>query len=543
MALPTADSHRPALDVYKERTCLIAAVRSARCARHPRPGTCPIAGSEPAGSSGDRPPPVIGLPILRAEGVSLANSANATLFQVAALVRETALRRRRPEPPDDLKLALRQVYIAFVIDTTNSMRPAIEAVRRVVEELSDERSPRYRGLSLRVALVEYRDQDAGYPRAQDFRPPAALRPILGTVEAAARGDGTIPEAVFDGVTAALPAARNLAWPAGPIGDASTKLLVLIGDAPDHATDLVRAKEIAAQARKNHITIAAVRLTDPLLSRSEAACLRDQWRVLAEQGYRPEQGAGAAKQLLPPMLPVVSPEASADRDAAVAEIASHVQALIDDRARDALRIAAERQAESERRLKAYANSQRLTLDQLAPVLVDLHRGEAQPEYHQDPRFQGQKAPSIRVGWVADKLGEKPMVSAAVLMNRDELGVLIDELEAFVQAAEGARDLSELRRIGMAAAAGETAFLAADRGERTFAEHLQRQGFPPPRNGSLLGRTQADLLQADSLYRGELRSRLREPDSPTRSVFANLRTGRIRSRRSMVCEWCPTSSSRL
>ena len=35
-------------------------------------------------------------------------------------------------------------------------------------------------------------------------------------------------------------------------------------------------------------------------------------------------------------------------------------------------------------------------------------------------------------------------------------------------KGAKDLTDLRRIGTAAVAGETAFLAADRGNRTFAE---------------------------------------------------------------------------
>jgi hypothetical protein len=370
---------------------------------------------------------------------------------------------------------------------------------------------------LRVALVEYRDRESGYPLAQDFRTPAALRTVLRGVDAAPRGDGTIPEAVFDGVAAALPSAGKLSWPTGATGDASTKLLVLIGDAPDHATDLVRASSLAAEARQSRITIAAVQLTDPLLSRSEAGNLAAQWRTLAEQGYRPEQraaaaaagvGGGGEKQLAPPILPRVSPDEAGDRNAAVAEITGRIQSLINDRARDALRIADERQAEAERALQAYATSQRLTLDQLAPVLVDLHRGETHPEYHQDPRFQGRKAPSIRRGWIAESLKGRPLVTPGVLMNRDELEVLIDELEAFEQAAEGARDLNELRAIGTAAAAGDTAFLAVDRGGRTFAEHLQRQGFPPPRRGSLLGRTQADLLQADSLFRGELRTRLRE-----------------------------------
>lgn len=72
----------------------------------------------------------------------------------------------------------------------------------------------------------------------------------------------------------------------------------------------------------------------------------------------------------------------------------------------------------------------------------------------------------------------------------------------------RDLSELLTIGNAAASGETAFLATDRGDRTFADHLRRrQGLPPSRPDSLLRRSQADLLQADEPSRAALDARLR------------------------------------
>jgi hypothetical protein len=508
MALPTAEPNRPPLDVYREHDCSLAALDHRRCARHPQPGSCPLEGSEPAEARRGRPSPVIGLPILRAEARRAPDGSQSALYEVAAMVRETVPPPPPTEPPEDLKLALRQVYIAFVIDTTNSMQRAIDAVRRVVAELADERSPRYRGLFLHVALVEYRDEETSFPRVNDFSTPATLRTILERVVAAPRGDGTIPEAVFKGVSAALPGSGTLSWPAGALGDAATKLLVLIGDAPDHATDLVRAQELAAQSKAHRVTIAAVELFDPLLSRSEAAHLREQWRALAEGGYRPRRPGEGKPEVLAPVLARVAPEAGGDRERAVAEIKDQIQGLIDDRAQDALTIAQARQEEAERALRDYANSQRLTLNQLAPVLVDLHRGETRPEYRQDPRFQGQKAPSVRLGWIAERIDDQPLVTIGVLMAREELGVLIDELEAFEQAAEGAHDLTDLRRIGTAAAAGETAFLAGDRGMRTFAEHLERQGFPPPRPGSLLSRTQADLLQADRLYRDELRARLRD-----------------------------------
>ncbi len=152
---------------------------------------------------------------------------------------------------------------------------------------------------------------------------------------------------------------------------------------------------------------------------------------------------------------------------------------------------------------------MTLDRVAPVLVDLHRGDAAKVARPDPRFDGRKAPSVRRGWVADSIDGKPMVAVEILMSSDELTTLIGELTQLQQAASGtARDLSELIQIGTAAASGETSFLAADRGSRTFADHLRRrQGFPPARPGSLLARSQSDLLRSDDLTLAALDARLR------------------------------------
>ena len=186
----------------------------------------------------------------------------------------------------------------------------------------------------------------------------------------------------------------------------------------------------------------------------------------------------------------------------------LQALIDDRIAHARNLAALAAAQAERRLGEYVNGQGLTLDQVAPVLVDLHRGEPAATARPDPRAGGRKAPSLRRGWIAERREGVPLVTVEVLMARDELGVLIDELTQLQQAAQGtASELADLLRIGNAAASGETGFLAADRGTQTFADHLRRrQGLPPARPDSLLRRTQADLLQADDLYRSALDTRL-------------------------------------
>ena len=285
------------------------------------------------------------------------------------------------------------------------------------------------------------------------------------------------------------------------GELATKLLVLLGDAPDHARDLDRARALADRAKQAGITIATVAIDRPgVLSRDEQARYRDQWRTLAEESYRP---LDKSTSFAGPVEPITASLQEGDR------IAERLGALIDDRIEHARTIAALATAEAEGRLAEYVNSRGMTLDRVAPVLVDLHRGDAAKVARPDPRFDGRKAPSVRKGWIVGSIEGKPMVTVEILMSADELRALIGELTQLQQAASGtARDLAELIQIGTAAASGETSFLAADRGSRTFADHLRRrQGLTSTRPGSLLARSQADLLRSDDLTLAALDARLR------------------------------------
>ncbi len=294
---------------------------------------------------------------------------------------------------------------------------------------------------------------------------------------------------------------HLAWPSGRTGELATKMIVLLGDAPDHARDLARAEALATRASAAGITIATVALDRPgSLSRDEKRRLTEQWRTLAQGSFHPlDKSSGFQRPVAPADLRLDQAEA----------LEPLLQSLIDDRLEHARNLAALAQAEAEGRLARYVNRQGLTLDQVAPVLVDLHRGEPEPAARPDPRADGRKAPSVRRGWIAERFGGKTLVDVGMLMARDELATLIDELTQLQSAAQGtSATLAELLEIGNAAAVGETAFLAADRGNQTFAEHLRRrQGLPPARPDSLLGRSQTDLLQADDLYRAALDARLR------------------------------------
>src|SRR5205814_1951193 len=102
--------------------------------------------------------------------------------------------------------------------------------------LVEEAGRRYRDVTLRLALVEYRDEAPSYGfkvrRVCPFTNPASFRAALETISAAKSGDGSVDEAVLDGVALALPPAKDEGaalshpdWPTGRAGELATKLLV------------------------------------------------------------------------------------------------------------------------------------------------------------------------------------------------------------------------------------------------------------------------------------------------------------------------------
>jgi hypothetical protein len=228
-----------------------------------------------------------------------------------------------------------------------------------------------------------------------------------------------------------------------------------------------------------------------LSPEDRARFEAQWRTLAEASYRPPDRSGAP---LPPGL------IRADQ---VDALATRLDALIDDRMDRVRAVAARDAAEAEGRLREYVDSRGRTLRQVAPVLVDLHRGETNLTPRPDPRFNGRKAPSIRRGWIAERGVGGKQLDVGLLMARDEVDALIAEFAALQQAASGsATAVADLRAVG-----GDS-FFAEDRGPQTFADYLRRHRHLPIRADSLLERAQSDLLRADELDRAALDARLRD-----------------------------------
>ncbi|CAF0796183.1 unnamed protein product [Adineta steineri] len=147
---------------------------------------------------------------------------------------------------------------SYIASATNSIRSIVEEI--VVSEKSD----------IHLALVEYRDhppQDATFvTRVHDFT--AKVSEMKGWLEqCSAQGGGDAPEAVADGLHAAL----KLSW-----RENATKICVLISDAPPHGLDPngdqfpngcpagLDPLKIVREMAEKHITLYTVGVEPPIV---------------------------------------------------------------------------------------------------------------------------------------------------------------------------------------------------------------------------------------------------------------------------------------
>ncbi len=496
LATPTARAGRPSLVLYEKEECARARGDGVACPTHK--GGCPTLGEERAGQAAFAG----GFPILRT-----VRNGRTTVYEVASLVKQEGAIGPPKQIPPELLSQIRQVSIAFVIDTTASMQATIDRTRELARKLKDDVRQKYQDVTLKLALLEYRDTSPSYGYvtrlASPFADPVGFESALNVLQAARSGDGSIDESVLDGLAAALPGGDEsiLEWPSGRKGELATKLVILIGDAPDHAKDLARAKQLARRARDAGVTIATVDVErgKGLLSRGETRRLKEQWTTLAAESFRPlDPGAQFSRPIEPVRLTLND----------LSTLTGRLDDLIAARVERARTLAAIAQADAENRLGEYVNSRGMTLDQIAPVLVDLGKqgvrgGSA------DPRTRGRKAPSVRRGWLPQAVGERAMVTTDLLLSKAELLILLEELARLQQVATGAEaDREELLRIGTAAASGETAFLGSDRSGESIAQILKRRAeLPDSGPQSLLRRGLDELSQSDDVTRTALQERLR------------------------------------
>lgn len=118
--------------------------------------------------------------------------------------------------------------IAFIVDTTGSMKDDIKAVKDSLFEIVDHITTRTEGLEIRFGIVSYRDhppQDRTYvTMVFDFTEKIKrVHKLISELKPSEGGD--TPEAVADGL---FDARTKLSW-----GRDAYKVLLLVGDAPPH----------------------------------------------------------------------------------------------------------------------------------------------------------------------------------------------------------------------------------------------------------------------------------------------------------------------
>lgn len=159
------------------------------------------------------------------------------------------------------------VEVTFVLDTTGSMGPLIEAAKRKIWSIATSIVDCSPGADIRMGLVAYRDIGDAYV-TKTFTLTPDIQDLYGNLLALrAQGGGDWPESVNEALHVAV---TKMPW----TQDSNvTRIMFLVGDAPphmDYAQD-VKYPEVMRMARERGIIVNAV----------QAGSARDTARVWTE----------------------------------------------------------------------------------------------------------------------------------------------------------------------------------------------------------------------------------------------------------------------
>ena len=164
------------------------------------------------------------------------------------------------------------VEVAFVLDTTGSMGPLIEAAKRKIWSIATAIVDANPDAEIRMGLVAYRDIGDDYV-TKKFELTKDIQDLYANLlELRARGGGDWPESVNEALEVAV---TKLSWTQG---SEICRIMFLVGDAPphmDYAQD-TKYPEVLRMARERGIVVNAV----------QAGGARDTervWRDIAQLG--------------------------------------------------------------------------------------------------------------------------------------------------------------------------------------------------------------------------------------------------------------------
>jgi hypothetical protein len=374
--------------------------------------------------------------------------------------------------------ALRQLDVVFVIDSTGSMTPYIEAVKEAVLKLSEElRRPDFR-VDVAFGLVAYRDYDSAsafvtreFDLASD---PTVFLSRIADLRAEEGGDE--PEAVYDGIRSGL---EKSTWRGEGL---STRVVVLVGDCPAHEPGDpqnprgISARSLVDLARRQDIRATVFTMAvgppggDPLRERRE-----QQFQFLARET------GGACLRL----------------DEAPSLI-GHVRRILESQVETA----------RTRTLVFEDLSRGQTPNEIADARgVDIHQVTQVVEFLAGAGVAVNRLqpgdPVFSTGWcLAEDDHGRPSFENEVWVARAEVSILLGELHRL--CAGLSPDLpSAALWISIGPRIGESSYFGADRPE-TFDLWLLKNGIPS--TSGILKFTREDIAHMDERRRAELRRNL-------------------------------------
>lgn len=186
---------------------------------------------EPAAGAGTNLMPILDLTDIKVNGDELK------AYRVAYLQSKGSTSTSSSSNSDKVDLKNMTFDVVFVIDTTNSMQPVIDAVKNAVENITKELPQKYPGAKIRYGLIGFRDTLLGVRRPPDWYVAEKFCDLdkgmdhkffiskLEKMEAAKIGSQGFPEDVLAGLELAI---KDVAW-----NPDAWKHIVLIGDASAH----------------------------------------------------------------------------------------------------------------------------------------------------------------------------------------------------------------------------------------------------------------------------------------------------------------------
>lgn len=148
-----------------------------------------------------------------------------------------------------------RIEVAFALDATGSMGPYIQQARERIQAISAELAQGEPPPDIRFGLVTYRDRTDDYVhRVHPFTSEIhVMQRYLN--ETQPRGGGDTPEAVLEGLYAAI---TELRWTPPQSDDSTVRLLFLVGDAPaQHYPGARDEAAVAREARRRGIVLHSI----------------------------------------------------------------------------------------------------------------------------------------------------------------------------------------------------------------------------------------------------------------------------------------------